>query len=80
MGLSNRNRLRGGLADPLSPKSFRMRWSASADSKNSKVFSLNNVLHDNVGQYIDEGIMIGVGRIREAAEKGYACKKRKMPW
>jgi hypothetical protein len=44
------------------------------------VYFLENVLPSNVTQRIDEGVMIGAGRQREAAEVGRRYTKRTMPW
>ena len=47
--------------------------------KNNLAF-LDNVLPDNVEEKIKKGVMIGAGRRQDAAEKGRAFTKRKMPW
>lgn len=48
--------------------------------KATGVHFLDNVLPENVERRIDEGVMIGAGGSREAAEKGRRYTKRLMPW
>lgn len=79
MGLSYG--LLGGRADPPFPKVLQEAGDrVLAACKASKVFFLDNVLAENVEKRIDEGVMIGAGRLQEAAEKGRRYTKRKMPW
>jgi len=79
MGLSYG--LLGGQADPPFPKLLQAAGDrVSAACKSSHVFFLDNVTPENVRHRIDQGVMIGAGRIRESAEVGRQYTKRKMPW
>jgi 4-hydroxy-2-oxoheptanedioate aldolase len=79
MGLSYG--LLGGRADPPLPKVLQDAGNrVLAACKASNLFFLDNVLPENVAQRIDEGVMIGAGRLKEAAEAGRRHTKRTMPW
>jgi 4-hydroxy-2-oxoheptanedioate aldolase len=79
MGLSYG--LLGGRADPPLPKVLQEAGErVLAACKASNVFFLDNVLPANVAQRIDDGVMIGAGRLKESAEAGRRYTKRKMPW
>jgi 4-hydroxy-2-oxoheptanedioate aldolase len=70
-----------GRADPPLPKVLQQAGDrVRAACKAADVFFLDNVLPSNVAQRIDEGVMIGAGRQREAAEVGRRYTKRTMPW
>jgi len=71
----------GGKADPpFPPEMQRAGARVLAACKAANVFFLDNVLPDNVRQRIDEGVMIGAGRIKAAAEIGRKYTGRTMPW
>jgi 4-hydroxy-2-oxoheptanedioate aldolase len=79
MGLSYG--LLGGRADPPLPKVLQEAGErVLAACKAVDVYFLDNVLPSNVAKRIDEGVMIGAGRRREATEIGRRYTKRKMPW
>jgi 4-hydroxy-2-oxoheptanedioate aldolase len=79
MGLSYG--LLGGRADPPFPKVLQDAGQrVLAACKAANVFFLDNVLPGNVAQRIEEGVMIGAGRQKEAAEVGRRYTNRKMPW
>ncbi len=68
-------------ADPPHPKILQDAMNrVLASVKANRLFFLDNVLPSNVEARIDEGIMIGAGGSREAAEKGRKYTKRQMPW
>jgi hypothetical protein len=70
-----------GRADPPLPKVLEdVRQRVYRACKVAKVAILDNVLPDNVERRIDEGVMIGAGGVKEAAEKGRRYTKRNMPW
>jgi 4-hydroxy-2-oxoheptanedioate aldolase len=79
MGLSYG--LLGGDADPPLPKVLEDAGRrVLLACKAADVFFLDNVLPHNVQQRIDEGVMIGAGRLPQSAETGRRYTKRKMPW
>jgi 4-hydroxy-2-oxoheptanedioate aldolase len=79
MGLSYG--LLSGRADPPLPKVLQDAGDRVLTAcQAADVFFLDNVLPENVAQRIDEGVMIGAGRLRESAEVGRRYTKRKMPW
>lgn len=51
-----------------------------AATKRAGIAFLNAVTPDNVVQMIDEGVRIGAGNSREAADNGRRYTKRTMPW
>jgi 4-hydroxy-2-oxoheptanedioate aldolase len=70
-----------GRADPPLPKVLQDAGDrVLAACKAANVFFLDNVLPENVAQRIDEGVMIGAGRLEEAAEAGRRHTRRTMPW
>ncbi|HWB83223.1 MAG TPA: hypothetical protein VG675_03715 [Bryobacteraceae bacterium] len=79
MGLSYG--LLSGSADPPYPKPMQqaMERVLPACKRNHLAF-LDNVLPDNVKKRIDEGVRIGAGGSKEAAEIGRRYTKRTMPW
>jgi len=73
--------LTSGRADPPLPKVLQDAGNRVLSAcKAANVFFLDNVLPDNVTQRIDEGVMIGAGRLKESAEVGRRYTKRTMPW
>jgi 4-hydroxy-2-oxoheptanedioate aldolase len=79
MGLSYG--LLGGRADPPLPTVLQNAGDrVLAACKATDVFFLDNVLPTNVAERIDEGVMIGAGRLKESAEAGRRYTNRKMPW
>jgi hypothetical protein len=48
--------------------------------KAAGVASAGQVFPDTVVQYIDEGLMVGVGLSRDVVEMGRRHTKRSMPW
>jgi 4-hydroxy-2-oxoheptanedioate aldolase len=71
----------GGRADPPLPKVLQQAGDrVLAACKASNVAFLDNVLPENVAQRIDEGVRIGAGRNKEAADIGRRYTKREMPW
>ena len=79
MGLSYG--LLGGRADPPLPRVLQEAGErVLAECKAADVFFLDNVLPENVARRIDEGVMIGAGRLKESAEVGRRHTNRKMPW
>jgi 4-hydroxy-2-oxoheptanedioate aldolase len=79
MGLSYG--LLGGRADPPLPEVLQDAGNrVLAACQGAGVFFLDNVLPGNVVQRIDEGVMIGAGRLPESAEVGRRHTKRTMPW
>ena len=79
MGLSYG--LLGGAADPPFPPVLESAGKrVLAACRAADVFFLDNVLPENVSRRIDEGVMIGAGRLRQSAELGRKYTKRKMPW
>lgn len=79
MGLSYG--LTSGRADPPLPKVLQDAGNRVLSAcKAANVFFLDNVLPENVTQRIEEGVMIGAGRLKESAEIGRRYTKRTMPW
>ena len=68
-------------ADPPFPKTLQdVMDRVLAACKAAGLYFLDNVLPENVEARIDQGVMIGAGGNREAAEKGRRYTKRQMPW
>jgi 4-hydroxy-2-oxoheptanedioate aldolase len=79
MGLSY-GYLEGRADPPVPPEVQAAGERVLAATKAAGIFFLDNVLPDNVERRIDEGVMIGAGRVEEAAEIGRRHTGRKMPW
>lgn len=79
MGLSY-GYLEGRADPPVPPEVQAAGERVLAAAKASGIYFLDNVLPDNVERRIDEGVMIGAGRVEEAAEVGRRYTGRKMPW
>ena len=70
-----------GRADPPVPAEVQAAGDrVLAATKAAKVFFLDNVLPDNVCKRLQDGVMIGAGRVQQAAEAGRRCTGRTMPW
>ncbi|MGH7551188.1 MAG: aldolase/citrate lyase family protein, partial [Gemmatimonadota bacterium] len=70
-----------GRADPPVPPEVKAAGErVLAATRAAGIFFLDNVLPDNVCERIGEGVMIGAGRVEEAAEVGRRCTGREMPW
>jgi 4-hydroxy-2-oxoheptanedioate aldolase len=71
----------GGQADPPFPKEMQAAGEKVLQScKANNIFFLDNVLPSNVVERIEEGVMIGAGRLSESAEIGRKSTNRQMPW
>jgi 4-hydroxy-2-oxoheptanedioate aldolase len=79
MGLSY-GYLEGRADPPVPPEVEAAGERVLAATKAAGIFFLDNVLPDNVCERIEQGVMIGAGRLEEAAEVGRRCTKREMPW
>lgn len=70
-----------GRADPPVPAEVQAAGDrVLAATRAAGIFFLDNVLPDNVERRIEEGVMIGAGRVEEAAEVGRRYTGRQMPW
>ena len=65
--------------EPYPPEMQKARARVLAACKANKVFFLNLVNVDDVGDMIKEGVMVGAGN-EAAADKGRKITKRSMPW
>lgn len=72
--------LEGRATPPLPPGVEAAGKKVLSLCKKYGLYFLDNVTPDNVRQRIDEGVMIGAGGIKEAAEIGRMYTKRQMPW
>ncbi len=79
MGLSY-GYLEGRADPPVPPEVQAAGERVLAATRAAGIFFLDNVLPDNVCQRIEDGVMIGAGRVEEAAEAGRRCTGREMPW
>ena len=79
MGLSY-GYLEGRADPPVPPEVQAAGERVLAATKAAGIFFLDNVLPENVCQRIEEGVMIGAGRLEESAEEGRRCTEREMPW
>lgn len=72
--------LEGRADPPVPPEVAAAGKRVLAATKAAGIFFLDNVLPDNVCRRLEEGVMIGAGRVEEAAVVGRRCAGRRMPW
>lgn len=72
--------LEGRADPPVPPEVDAAGERVLAATRAAGISFLDNVLPDNVEVRIDKGVMIGAGRVEEAAEVGRRYTGRTMPW
>lgn len=72
--------LEGRADPPVPPEVQKAGDRVLAATRAAKIFFLDNVLPDNVCRRLQDGVMIGAGRVQQAAEVGRRCTGRTMPW